>query len=293
MKAKKIVAPVILGILVTGISGFWFEVKIAKADDIKPTSALLTKGNSFYLQNKQSLADKYLLNYASMNGLDNKGKVYIYDVTKNKELRKSLDLAMDYWNSKLGTKVFLLGTNKHHTIKFSVSNSKVTSTDRSDAWWSPSRKEIQIRSSYFVSAPKRMARLVLQKSIETETARDNRLIDSFRAKNVDTNKLSKYRNDLVKKTEKEIKLQKRVIDKENLDVKARRFEYASTLTHEMGHMLGLNHSPNKNDAMYWANDVPEIYVYSKLKASKNGFNPLTSTDVNRAKLSLQVYKATH
>jgi len=77
-----------------------------------------------------------------------------------------------------------------------------------------------------------------------------------------------------------------------LAAEGRMYEYASTIAHEFGHVLGMNHSPNKADLMYFESGSSNVYSYAKVKAGLSKYNPITTTDKNRAKLALKVYAAT-
>ena len=81
--------------------------------------------------------------------------------------------------------------------------------------------------------------------------------------------------------------------KSTLANEGRKYEYASTIAHEMGHVMGLNHSPNKQDLMYFESGNSNVYSFKKVKAGLSKYNPITTTDKNRAKLALKIYVAAH
>ncbi|GAY73532.1 uncharacterized membrane protein [Lentilactobacillus kosonis] len=196
----------------------------------------------------------------------------------------------------MGRKALTYGTKSNHTLTFSVSKQKATLADESDAWWSPSDKKMQVRYSFYVAAPKTLANEIMGNSMAKLVSQANTNIDNYAA-TLDhsdpdyTQKFNAYRQQQVTGVQSQLTAEKNDITTSKLGYKARTLDYASTLAHEFGHALGLNHSPNKNDAMYYASSTPQIFDYDKLKANTNGFNPLTYTDVTRAQLALRMFSA--
>ncbi|WP_283678974.1 matrixin family metalloprotease [Lentilactobacillus sp. Marseille-Q4993] len=269
---------------------------VADAASVTPTKSMLTKNKAYYKKHAKTLIKKYKLDRSSMTAISKNGTARVYVKNGSSELRSSLKMAIQYWNQKLGKNVLKMGTKKNHTLTFSVSKQKATASDESDAWWAPDTKQMQVRYSFYVNTPSDAATQILQNSMKTKITDANAKIATYR-QSLDPNdpqietKVAAYRKQVIAQVQSDLTAEKNDIAANKLGYKARKFEYANTLTHEFGHALGLNHSPNKNDAMYYASETPAIFDYSKLKASTNGFNPLTKTDVYRAKLSLKIFQA--
>ena len=290
-------------ILAAGMVGVFGLVPLANVTasaatmtSVTPTKTLLNASNKYYRTHQRAIIKKYKLDLSSQTALTSKKTASIYVKTNNKYLKQSLNLAMNYWNQKLGRKALKYGTKNKHTMTFSVSKERATPADESDAWWSPSDKKMQVRYSFFVKAPATLANEIMATSMKTLVNQANARINSYESTldKTDPNyaqKLSTYRTQQVTDVQNQLTAEKNDISSSQLGYKARTLDYASTLAHEFGHALGLDHSPNKNDAMYYASESPQIFDYSKLKANTNGFNPLTYTDVTRAKLALKMFTA--
>lgn len=279
----------------------------AQAASVKPSSSVLKKSNSYYRKHAKQLGKKYKLAYNAQTGLKKNGKAVVYVNTKDPNLKKSVKLAMDYWNHKLGKKTFTQGTKKSHTLTFSVSNAKPSKNDNSDAWWTPSTKQVQVRKYYYDAAKQ-----------DIGVAMTNGLNDSFyhqfagtieaqakaelAAKGItssDKNYSAQF-NETAQKIEESLPeyatLKRRVAAVEkSVAAQGRMYEYAGTIAHEFGHVMGLNHSPNKNDLMYFESGTNKVNSYSQVTSSKGlkVYNPVTSTDKARAQLALKIYIAQH
>ncbi|KRM58756.1 matrixin family metalloprotease [Secundilactobacillus malefermentans] len=267
----------------------------AQASSVKPSSAMLKKSNSYYKKHYKAIAKKYKFTYSAQTGLNKSGTIYVYEKTKSSYLKKSLSLAMNYWNSKLGRQAIKVGSKKYHTVTFSVSNAKASKSDDSDAWWIPSTKKVQIRNSLYADDLSVITNTTLYNSEKSLVKTANANLAAYKAGLSTTD--PDYQSKLDTYQQQQVDYAKAAFDnqesnlKSGLAIKAREFEYANTLAHEFGHVMGLKHSPNKSDLMYWASGTNDIYNYNKVKNSSKGFSLVTSTDVARAKLAVKVHNA--
>ncbi|AQW20744.1 hypothetical protein PL11_001835 [Lentilactobacillus curieae] len=263
MKTRlKIKSTVVAGLLVVfGTSAIGVSHP-AKAAGVTPPQSLLNKSQNYYKDNYQTLAKKYRISYSLQSGIAKNRTVKIYLGTKNKDLRDSLYFAVQYWNDKLGRQVFQYGTKGSHTLTFNTVNNATGSNDGADAWWDPGEKRVVVNLKMYKNS---LAQLSKQ------------IIDNSQQSGVSGADLTAERQDIAVN---------------GLDKTSRTLYYGATLTHELGHVLGLNHSPNKNDTMYFESDSPQVHYYQSLKNATNaGYNPLTNTDVLRAQLALKVFGA--
>jgi len=265
----------------------------AHATTLTPSSSMLRQSKNYYRFNARTLANRYGLNYAAQTALTRQEVVKVYVASSNTQVQKSAKLAMSYWNQKLGHTVFAKGTKTNRTMTISMT-AKNTSAD---AWWKPVQHQILLEQADYNQQLSLIRNKMINQSTSTAVTKTNNRILAYghkiaRQANF-AHRYNTYRAAQINQAQKQINTQKRNITTQKIDVKARTFKYANIIAHEMGHSLGLQHSANSKDAMAANSTTPNIYNYSKVKASKNGFNTLDKTDVNRAKLALSVHDALH
>lgn len=264
---------------------------VGHAATLTPSAAVLKQRPSYYKANAKTLAARYGLSYGSQTALTSSELTKVYVASKNSQIKNSTRLAMSYWNQKLGHKVFVKGTKTNHTLLVGMT-SKNTSAD---AWWKPAQQQISLEQADYSQQLQTIRNKMINQSTSTAVMTVNQHVIAYGHKiatKVDfAHKYNIYRAEQINQAKKQLDTQKHNIISQRIDVKARTFEYANIITHEMGHSLGLKHSANAKDAMAANSTTPNIYNYTKVKASKNGFNNLTKTDVNRAKLALAVHNA--
>lgn len=261
------------------------------AATLTPSTAVLKQRQSYYKANAKRLAARYGLNYSSQTALTHSETAKVYVASKNSQLKKSVRLAMSYWNQKLGRKIFVNGTKASHTLQVGMTSRNTSA----DAWWRPAQQQISLeQTDYNQQLPKIRSKMINQSTATAVTAVNQHVIAYGHkiANKVDfAHEYNTYRAKQINLAEKQLDTRKRNIVSQKIDEKARTFEYANIIAHEMGHSLGLKHSANAKDAMAANSSTPSIYSYTKVKASQNGFNPLDKTDVNRAKLALAIHNA--
>ncbi|PWG00153.1 matrixin family metalloprotease [Levilactobacillus bambusae] len=268
----------------------------AKSKSVKPTQAVLKASAKKTRANAKGLASKYKLAYGAQRGFDKKGRVWIYAKTSSKTLKSSLKVAANYWNSRLGKKEFNIGTKSHHTVTFTATNQK---NGNSDAWWTPSLKSLKVQLSYYSKSHKDVQSGMTsyvnsyyqnQVAVKTTNYLANRGIAT-----TDPKYSQEFYSYAVKHQGTEQKNAKKAVKNINQSVATQgvMYEYASTLAHEMGHIIGLNHSPNKLDLMYYQSGNKNIYNYFDVKRGLRGYNPVTATDKARAQLAIKVWQAKH
>ncbi|QMU08252.1 matrixin family metalloprotease [Levilactobacillus suantsaii] len=275
----------------------------AQAASVKPSASVLKKSNSYYRKHAEKLGKKYKLVYDAQTGLKKNGKATVWVKTSDKNLKKSVQLAMDYWNHKLGKKEFTKGSKKHHTFTFSVSHAKASKSDNSDAWWTPATKKVQIRWSYYKAAKQNIAQRM---SSSLQTAFDKKYSDTIvntAKKNLAKENISPSSNAYSDELDQEeakvahnmsafktVSQKLTAIDK-SVAAQGRMYEYASTVAHEFGHTMGLDHSPSTKDLMYYQSGTNKVYSYKQVTKNMKKYNPVTATDKARAKLALKIYVA--
>lgn len=300
----------IRSLLVAAASALLFAPAIAtstvtaQAASVNPSSATLKKSARYYRKHAKTLGKKYKLAFDAQTGLKKNGKAIVYINTKDAKLKSSVKIAMNYWNKKLGKKEFVQGSKKHHTLTFSVSKAKATKNDQSDAWWTPGKKKLQVRWSYYQAETKNIGIAMTNqlndafykkyaKTIETK-AKANLAAKGITS--TDSNYQTEF-NAEAESVEKSLPayatLKNEVKGVNTVAKNGRMYEYASTIAHELGHVMGLNHSPKKSDLMYFESGSNNVYSYKKVNQGLSKYNPITKTDKNRAKLALKIYTAVH
>ncbi|MCH5464614.1 matrixin family metalloprotease [Levilactobacillus tujiorum] len=276
----------------------------AQAASVTPSAKTLKKSNSYYRKHAKSFGKKYKFAYNAQTALKKNGKATVWINTKDAKLKSSVKIAMNYWNKKLGKKEFVQGSKKHHTLTFSVSKAPATKGDQSDAWWTPSNKQLQVRWSYYQAETKNIGVAMTNQLNDAFYNKYAKTIEAQAKSNLTakgiTSADSDYQTEFnteAQKVEKSLPayatLEKEVKGVNTVAKNGRMYEYASTIAHELGHVMGLNHSPNRADLMYFESGSNNVYSYKKVKKGLSKYNPITKTDQRRAKLALKIYTATY
>lgn len=263
----------------------------AHAATLTPSSASLNQSKTFYRYNARALASRYGLNYASQTALTRQETTKVYVASNDSQIKKSTQLAMAYWNQKLGRKVFINGTKNSHTLTIGMTGKNTSA----DAWWKPAQHQISLEQADYNQQLYSIRNKMINQNTSAAVTNANHRIQAYGHKIANRANFARqynaYRATQINQAQKQINSVKHAIVAQHIDTKARTFKYANIIAHEMGHSLGLQHSANSHDAMAANSSTPNIYNYSKVKASKNGFNTLDKTDINRAKLALKVHDA--
>lgn len=266
-------------------------VTTGHAATLSPTTTTLNQNRSYYRVNARPLAQHYELDYGQQTALSGQTTTRVYLASNDSRLKTSVKLAMSYWNQKLGRTVFIQGTKNNHNLAVTLTNKNTSA----DAWWRPGSRQIQLeKADYTQNTSKIKRKMTTHLTTSAVNAANKRITLYGRSIAGSPNYISKYnryRQAQIKSANTKIAKQKQTINRQRLDLKARSFNYAGIIAHEMGHSLGLLHSQNHTDAMSATSSTPEVYNYSKVKTSKTGYNHLDRTDVNRAKLALKVHDA--
>ncbi|WP_283680020.1 matrixin family metalloprotease [Lentilactobacillus sp. Marseille-Q4993] len=274
-------------------------VATAASKNVTPSTAVLKKSSKYYRKYSMTLAKKYKLGYDLQTGFNKKNRVKVYFNSKSKPLKKSLTAAMKFWNKKLGKSVFYYGSKKSHTISFSIAKDNPSSaTDSGDAWWIPAQKKVQVSSYYYKHSTHSIKNEMLHASLNELGKEATEKVAAY-AQEVGQSdpdyktKVEAFRQDQITVVQGELTDIENKIDVDGIAKKGTQFEYANVLTHELGHVLGLEHSPSKSDVMYYAAQWNWIFDYKKVAASKSGYDPITKADQNRGKLAWKIYNARH
>ncbi|MBT9672165.1 matrixin family metalloprotease [Secundilactobacillus kimchicus] len=284
----------VIGLAAMSFTGFTGGTT-GHAASLTPSASVLKQSANYYRTHKASLAKRYRFDYSAQTSMGKTGLTKVYIATSNTDVKKSVNLAMGYWNHKLGHTIFKLGTKQSHTMTVNLSTAKASAADRSDAWWLPAKRLTQIRSSEFATETTTLRNAMMNHSEVAVINQANRNIDAY-AKRVAgdanaTTLIATYRAKEVANAKQQLTAELNNINQNSLDRRARVFEYADTLAHEFGHSLGLKHSPNKTDLMYWQSGSSKVYNYDAVKNSTTGFNLISPTDKNRAKLAIKIHQA--
>lgn len=262
-----------------------------EATSLRPSRVTLNQSSKYFLKNANWLASRYKLDYGSQTALPHQGATKIYVASHDQALNRSVNLAIRYWNQKMGRTIFSKGTASRHNLAVTVTRRNTSA----DAWWRPAQRQIQLEAADYTQKAGQIKTKMMKQSTTTAINKANKKIRAYgKAIAGQSNyvaRYNRYRSQQIKAVNSQLTKQRRHITTQHLDIKARTFDYANIIAHELGHSLGLLHSPNKQDAMYAGSTTPAVYRYSKVKSSQNGFNQLDSTDVNRAKLALKVHNS--
>ncbi|MCH5462464.1 matrixin family metalloprotease [Lactobacillus sp. LC28-10] len=285
---------VVLSALMVGLTlPFTLSETTGHATTLTPTAADLHHSETYYQAHAEELADRYGLSYKSQTALLPNETTKVYVASKNIQVKKSVQLAMNYWNQKLGHKVFVGGTQSNHTLTVTMTGKNTSA----DAWWKPAQHQLSLEKTDYTKQLPTIRNKMIKQTTASAVKTLNKRVKAYGHKIANkanfAHDYNLYRADQLSQVKKKITLQKRTIVSQKIDVKARTFEYANIVAHEMGHSLGLQHSTNAGDAMAANSSTPNIYNYDKVKTSKNGFNILDKTDINRAKLALAIHDAQH
>lgn len=289
---KKVSFFVVLSALTVGLTlPFVQSETTGHAATLTPTTADLHQSDAYYQTHADGLAHRYGLNYKSQTALLSNETTKVYVASRDAQLKKSVQLAMNYWNQKIGHKVFISGTQSNHTLTVTMTGKNTSA----DAWWKPTQHQLTLEKTDYSKQLPTIRNKMIKQSTASAVKTLNKRVKAYGHKIAHkanfAHDYNLYRADQLSQVKKEINLQKRTIVSQKIDVKARTFEYANIVAHELGHSLGLQHSANAEDAMAANSSTPNIYNYGKVKTSKNGFNILDKTDVNRAKLALAIHDA--
>lgn len=246
---------VLLTTLITVSAGLQLQAS-AKAHSATPTpnKTVLAHASSFYQLHESYYEATYGLNDDYQTAFDQHGHVWLYNQTHSKALSQSLKAAMKNWNQQLGSPVFYKGTKKHHTLTVKLVTQPVK-TNEELAWWHPTTQTIAIDKGHY----------------QTEWQ--------------DINKYMKQ--NYARQPGADLTTVETTID-ETATTKARTVEYARILTHELGHVIGLQHSKNQADLMYAGVGFSDIYQYAAVVNDQIWADPLSLTDVKRGQLALKL-----
>lgn len=246
---------ILLTTLITVGTGLQVQVS-AKSRSTTPTpnKTVLAHASNFYQLHETYYETTYGLSDDYQTAFDSHGRVWLYNQTHSKALSQSLKAAMKNWNQQLASPVFYKGTKKHHTLTVKVINRQVK-TNEELAWWQPTTQTLSIDNLHY----------------QTEWQAINKYMKQ--------NYVRQAGPDLAKVTA--------AID-DTATTTARNVEYARILTHELGHVLGLQHSKNQTDLMYAGVGFSDIYQYAAVIKDQIWANPLSVTDVKRGQLALKL-----
>ncbi|ANZ60196.1 matrixin family metalloprotease [Secundilactobacillus paracollinoides] len=252
---------------------------IKKGTDLKPSATILSQPASFYTRYKSSLTKNF--NMSKKITTFHNHKTYVY--VKSPSLKTYTTKAMATWNKVLGRKVFVAGTASKHDLV-------VTTKNAGTAWDGMNNgKTLTINSNRLNDANylKNLGNSAKTRSLTTQYK----------------NSLSKYSK--LTNNKARVAYYSTVVKNYNALLAAKKSAaptktnyWSAIMVHELGHSLGLNHTPYLTDIMYaeksnngLTSAVNGKYAWSSAKDPKSTrlMKPaVSSRDVSRAKLGMKL-----
>lgn len=249
---------------------------INSSTDLDPSATLLKQSSAFYSKYRATLRKNYNMTGALTSFTNHQTRVYV----SNAGLKSYVTKAMSVWNKALGKKVFIAGTASQHDL--------VVSSKASNDW-----DGLNDGTHLYLSSTALKDASYVNSVADTPEIRDlyNQYEDVAQA----------YKSAKAGSSEKASYLTKghdlytKLVAAQKAAAPTATNYWESVLVHELGHSLGLDHTPYLTDIMYaetsddgFSSSVNGKYSWTSPKdptQSRRETPSLSTRDVDRAKLA--------
>ncbi|ANZ60195.1 matrixin family metalloprotease [Secundilactobacillus paracollinoides] len=253
---------------------------IKNGTDLDPSSTILSQNSAFYNAYKSTLEKNFNLMSTSLTHFSSKGQARVY--VESSAMKTYAQNAMNTWNKALGKQVFVAGTAKSHDI--------VMATKTSGEWDGLYDGAHIYLSTNYLNDPSYMQSVADTPEIRSLYDQYETVKSEYKAETNATKKQEYYNEGT--------KLHNALIAAQKKAAPSATDYWSGVLTHELGHALGLDHTPYLTDIMYaetsddgFSSAVDGKYAWNGPKDPNDNrleSASLSQRDVDRAKLAGKV-----
>jgi hypothetical protein len=257
------------------MSGSTLMKTIANGTDLQPASSLLKQPASFYTKYAATLKKNFNLTGKLTNNTNDQIRVYV----AKSQLKTYATKAMSVWNAALGQKVFITGTATKHDL--------ILSTQAASDWDGLNDGSHIYLSSTALADPTYVDSVADTPQIRELYTEYEKVAAAYKSATDATTKKANY--------DKGKALYNELIAAQKAAAPEATTYWESVLVHEMGHSLGLDHTPYLTDIMYaetsddgFSSAVTGKYSWNAPKDtndSRRETPSVSARDIARAKLA--------